>query len=113
MQIFESSHAIEQACETLPDQSLRKLFQERYQQLKSDDYEIHELVHFWVIESAECLTSTILTAGHGNCSQTAEDLLKLPLTPECKEEHPGWTELVFVLLDDGFGLEVFIPELLD
>ena len=91
MQIYASSHAIEQACETLPDQTLRKLFQERYQQLKSDNYEIHELVHFWVVESVE-------------------DLLKLPLIPECKEEQPGWTELVFVLLDDGFGLEVFVPE---
>jgi len=91
MQIYTSSHAIEQACETLPDQTLRKLFQERYLQLKSDDYQVHELVHFWVVESVE-------------------DLLKLPLIPECKEEHPGWTELVFVLLDDGFGLEVFVPE---
>ena len=91
MQIFASSQAIEQACESLPDLNLRKLFQERYQQLKSDDYEIHELVHFWVVESAE-------------------DLLKLPQTPECKEEHPGWIELVYVLLDDGFGLEVFVPE---
>jgi hypothetical protein len=76
MQIFASSHAINQACETLPDQTLRKLFQERYLQLKSDDYEIHELVHFWVVESVE-------------------DLKVLPQTPECKEEHPGWTELVF------------------
>ena len=91
MQIYAGSHAIEQACETLPDQDLRKLFQERYLQLKSDDYEIHELVHFWVVESVE-------------------DLLKLPLIPECKEEHPGWIELVYVLLDDGFGLEVFVPE---
>ena len=91
MQIYASSQAIELACETLPDQTLRKLFQERYLQLKSDDYEIHELVHFWVVESVE-------------------DLLKLPPIPECKEEHHGWIELVFVLLDDGFGLEVFVPE---
>jgi hypothetical protein len=91
MQIFASSQAIEQACESLTDLNLRKLFQERYEQLKSDDSEIHELVHVWVVESAE-------------------DLLKLPQTPECKEEHPGWTELVYVLLDDGFGLEVFVPE---
>ena len=91
MQIYASSLAIEQACETLPDQTLRKLFQERYLQLKSDDYEIHELVHFWVVESVE-------------------DLSGLPSTSECKEEHPGWIELVFVLLDDGFGLEVFVPE---
>jgi hypothetical protein len=64
MQIYASSHAIEPACESLPDQTLRKLFQERYQQLKSDDYEIHELVHFWVVESVE-------------------DLAALPLTREC------------------------------
>ena len=91
MQIFESNHAIEQACESLPDQTLRKLFKERYLQLKSDDYEIHELVHFWVVESVE-------------------DLAALPQTRECKEEHSGWIELVYVLLDDGFGLEVFVPE---
>ena len=88
MQIFESSQDIEQTCETLADQDLRKLFQERYEQLKNDDYEIHELVHFWVVESVE-------------------DLLKRPPLTECKEEHPGWIELVYVLLDDGFGLEVF------
>jgi hypothetical protein len=70
MQIFASSHAIEQACETLPDQTLRKLFQERYLQLKSDDYEIHELVHLWVVESVD-------------------NLLKLPPITGCKEEHPG------------------------
>ena len=69
MQIYASSHAIEQAYETLPDQTLRKLFQERYLQLKSDDYEIHELVHFWVVESAD-------------------NLLKLHPIAECKEEHP-------------------------
>jgi hypothetical protein len=91
MQIFASSHAIEQACENLPDPTLRKLFCERYDQLKSDDYEIHELVHFWVVESVE-------------------DLSKLPPIPECKGEHLGWTEIVYVLLDDGFGLEVFVPE---
>ena len=36
MQIFASGHAIEQACETLPDQTLRKLFQERYLQHKKE-----------------------------------------------------------------------------
>jgi 3-deoxy-D-manno-octulosonic-acid transferase len=91
MQIYASSQAIELASKSLTDQALRKLFQERYDQLKSDDYQTHELVHFWVVESAE-------------------DLLKLPPIPECKEEHPRWTELVFVLLDDGFGLEVFVPD---
>lgn len=57
----------------------------------SDDYEIHEIVQFWVVE----------------CES---DLLMLPEHPECKEDHQGWTELVYVLLDDGFGIEVFVPE---
>jgi hypothetical protein len=91
VQIYASSQAIELACKSLPDQTLRKLFQERYLQLKSDDYEIHELVHFWVVDSVQ-------------------DLKVLPQTPECKEEHPGWIEFVYVLLDYGFGLEVFVPE---
>jgi hypothetical protein len=90
MQIYASSHAIELACKTLPDHNLRKLFTERLQQLKSDDYEIHEIVQFWVVE----------------CES---DLLMLPEHLECKEEHQAWTELVYVLLDDGFGLEVFVP----
>ena len=29
MQIYANSHAIEQACKTLPDQSLKMLFQQR------------------------------------------------------------------------------------
>jgi hypothetical protein len=90
MQIHAISHVIELACKTLPDHNLRKLFTERLQQLKSDEYEIHEIVHFWVVE----------------CES---DLLILPEHPECKEDHQDWTELVYVLLDDGFGLEVFVP----
>ncbi len=53
MQIYASSHAIEQACQSLPDSTLRKLFQERYDQLKSDEYEIHEIVQFCVVEAVE------------------------------------------------------------
>ena len=91
MQIYATSHAIEQACKTLSDQSLKILVQQRYEQLRCDDYEVHEIVHFWVVESVD-------------------DLDLLPKHIECKEQHDGWTELVFVLLDDGFGLEVFVPE---
>jgi hypothetical protein len=47
MQIFESSHAIEQACKTLPDQTLRKLFQERYLQLKMSAIERKNLCSYF------------------------------------------------------------------
>jgi hypothetical protein len=76
MQIYANSHAIEQACKTLPDQSLKMLFQQRYDQLRSDDYEVHEIVHFWVVESVD-------------------DLDLLPKHIECKEQDQGWLELVF------------------
>ncbi len=64
MQIYASSHAIEQACETLPDLTLRKLFQERYDQLKSDEYEIHEIVQFWVVKTVEDLAALLPTQKH-------------------------------------------------
>jgi hypothetical protein len=33
-------------------------------------------------------------------------------TPSCEtpEEHPGCYEMVFILNDDGFGIEIFIPK---
>jgi hypothetical protein len=42
--------------------------------------------------------------------ESEADLQMLPEHLECREEHQGWTELVFVLLDDGSGLEVFVPD---
>ncbi len=50
MQIYANSDAIEQASKTLPDLNLRLLFTERLHQLKSDEYEIHEILHFCVVE---------------------------------------------------------------
>jgi hypothetical protein len=32
---------------------------------------------------------------------------------ELVDEFPGWFEMVFILSDDGFGIEVFIPKSID
>ncbi len=50
MQIYANSDAIEQASKTLPDLNLRLLFTERLHQLNSGEYEIHEIVHFNLVE---------------------------------------------------------------
>ncbi len=32
---------------------------------------------------------------------------------ECLDEHAGYYEMVFIISDDGFGIEVFIPKAID
>lgn len=63
----------------------------RVQALSEYDDDLGELAHFYVVETAEELRS-----------------LNLPEIIEVREDHKHWTELVYVLSDDGFGLEVFV-----
>ena len=89
MEILKDGAAVEQYLNTTPDPELRKLMTDRVQAL--GDYELSEIAHFYVVETADELAS-----------------LNLPDLYEIREDHDHWTELVYVLSDDGFGLEVFI-----
>ena len=92
MEILKGSAAVEQYLQTTPDPELQSLLAERVQALSEyDDYELCELAHFYVIETAEELKA-----------------LNLPPIYEIREDHTDWTELVYVISDDGFGLEVFV-----
>lgn len=92
MHVLKSSAAIEQFLETTPDPELRGLLADRVQALREyDDYDLGELAHFYVVETVEELRS-----------------LNLPSVYEIREDHKHWTELVYVLSDDGFGLQVFV-----
>jgi hypothetical protein len=92
MEILKGSAAVEQYLNTTPDPELQSILAERVQALSEyDDYELGELAHFYVIETAEELNT-----------------LNLPPVYEIREDHQDWTELVYVLSDDGFGLEVFV-----
>ena len=84
--------AVEQYLNTTLDPELRGLLADRVQALREyDDYDLGELAHFYVVETAEELRS-----------------LNLPDIVEVRADHKDWTELVYVLSDDGFGLEVFV-----
>ena len=92
MHVMKDAAAVEHFINTTPDPELRTLLVERVQALSEyDDYDLGELAHFYVVHTAEELRS-----------------LNLPETIEVRADHSHWTELVYVLSDDGFGLEVFV-----
>ena len=88
MEILKDRAAVSQYLNTTPDPELQSLLAERVQALSEYD---DGIAHFYVIETAEELKA-----------------LNLPSVYEIREDHTDWTELVYVISDDGFGLEVFI-----
>jgi hypothetical protein len=89
MEILKDSAAVEKYLNTTPDPELRGLLADRVQALS--DYELSEIAHFYVVETADELAS-----------------LNLPGLYEIREDYEQWTELVYVLSDDGFGLQVYV-----
>ncbi len=89
MEILKDGPEVEQYLNTTPDPELRGLLVERVQALS--DYELGEIAHFYVVETADELAS-----------------LNLPDLYEIREDYEQWTELVYVLSDDGFGLQVYV-----
>lgn len=88
MEILKGSAAVEHYLQTTPDPELQSLLAERVQALSEYD---DGIAHFYVIETAEELKA-----------------LDLPPIYEIREDHQDWTELVYVISDDGFGLQVFV-----
>lgn len=88
MRIFKTRQQLEGFIDTCADEELRSLLQQRLDELA--DYQLHEVGYFYIVEGAN-------------------DLVTLPQLPEVREEFTNWVELVYVISDDGFGLEVFIP----
>ena len=96
MQVLRDEASIAQ----LVDPNLRALIQARAETLlhEFDDMALHELVAFVVVEAGDSLQDL---EGQLGCSPGPAELI---------EEHAGYFEMVFVLSDDGFGVEVFIPK---
>lgn len=86
----------------LRDPEVRGLIQQRVDALLRDfgDYELHELVTFVVVEPDDSLGAID--------EQLGFSILSSPF--ELCEEHAGFYEMVFVLSDDGYGIEVFISK---
>ena len=109
---------------TIDDPDLRALIEKRVQTLAEfDDYELHELVNFLVVEPGDALQTLDLQLGFPILENRFDGSRfgDPGFTPsfDLLEEHAGCYEIVFVVSDDGFGIEVFVlkhpdlnPELL-
>ena len=90
-----------QALTQADDPWLRALLARRTQTILDnvdDDYQLHELVTFVVV-------------GPGDSREALNRELGFPLDAfETLEEHAGYYEIVYVVSDDGYGYEVFVPK---
>ena len=100
---------------TIDDPELRTLIEKRVQTLAEfDDYELHELVNFLVVEPGDALHALDMQLGFP-ILQNRFDGSRFGdpgFTPsfDLLEEHAGCYEIVFVVSDDGFGIEVFVAK---
>lgn len=94
MQTLKDKASLAVFLESTGDEELKRLITQRVADLcEYEGFELGELVHFYILESDLEL-----------------ELLRLNKPPEIIEEHSRWTEFVYVLSDDGFGLEVFVKK---
>ncbi len=84
------------------DASIRALITQRFEELRSDDYNWSELGYFIVVQPHDCIDD--LASSHRIRITTG-----LP-NFELLEEHGSCFELVFVLDDSGFGVTVLVPK---
>ena len=92
MHTMKDGASVREYLNATSDPELKRLLAERVQALSEyHDYDLGELAHFYVVETPEELQS-----------------LNLPEIVEVRADHTDWTELVYVLSDDGFGLQVFV-----
>jgi hypothetical protein len=78
------------------------------------DYELHELVTFVVVQPGDSLEGLEEQLGFDAlCNRFDGTRFGDPgFTPswELLEQHAGYFAIVYVLSDDGFGIEVFVPK---
>ena len=109
-------HVVEDLQSTHPisNPAIRELVQQRINDLGGESFDSNELGYFLVVESSDTLEAW--------SAQLGFDLLRnrftgirfnaTGFTPsfEFIEEFPACYDMVFVLDDTGFGVEIFVPK---
>ncbi|MBB5202840.1 hypothetical protein HNQ51_000133 [Inhella inkyongensis] len=102
MHSLRNAQAIDHFLVHAPDPEVRALINERLADLAEfDDFELSDLVNFYVAEPGDLLTDL-------------EHQLGFELSFEARpwdafQCHATWCELTYVLSDDGFGVVIYIP----
>ena len=102
------------AIQKISNAALRKLVQERINDLDGADFDTPELGYFLIVESGDTIEAITAQLGFDIlCNRfTGIRYDQAGFTPsfEFVEESPACYDMVFVLSDDGYGLEVFVQK---
>lgn len=103
------------AADAIPDEAIRMLVRQRFAMLCEDEpYDPEVFGYFIVVQAADSLDLLNTQLGFPILTNRFDDTRfgDPDFTPcfELLEEHATCFEVVFVLSDDGYGVEVFIPK---
>ena len=92
---------IRNPADAIADATIRQMILQRIESMSGDEpYDADLYGYFLIIESGDTLDAI--------AAQIGFDPLTKP--PESLEEYPHCYDLVFIISDDGFGIELFIPK---
>ena len=99
----------------LADPELRHLVEKTVHDLSEDyPYDPDELGYFLIVEPGDTLETIDAQLGFSILSNRYSGIRfgqpGFAQSFELVDEHAGYYEVVFILSDDGFGVEVFIPK---
>lgn len=104
---------------TIADPELRALVEKTIRDLSPDGPYDPDVLGYFLIVEADIDTLPAINAQLGFdilCNRWTGIRFDQPgytQSFECLEEHAGYYEIVFIISDDGFGIEVFIPKTVD
>jgi len=103
---------------SMADPELRTLVQKTIAALSEDyPYDPDVLGYFLIVEPGDSLASINAQIGFdilaNKWTGIRYDQPGYTQAFEVLEEHAGYWEMVFIISDDGFGIEVFIPKTTD
>jgi hypothetical protein len=115
LRALRDSVSIHDAIRAHPDPELRQLLSNVVQTLSEfDDCDLADMVCFLIVEPGDTLAQVDAQLNFPILSNRfdGQPFGSPDFTPswDVLEAHAHWYELVFVMSDDGFGLEVFIPK---
>lgn len=94
--------------------AIRELVLQRMDALNADGFDIADLGCFLVVEPGDTIEAIDAQLGFPIlCNRFTKACFGQPgFTPcfEILEEHPGLFAILFILSDDGAGVEVFVPK---
>lgn len=103
MHILRRDHEVSAFIENHPDESITSMIGLRVSEL-TEEFTMEDLVFFIIPEAGDTLTQ--VESAIGREFHSPEGLPQW----ELMEEHPGLYEIVMVLDDSGFGVEILIPK---